>query len=74
MSPARMSFDGSLKIWLLTRDPHPTDMVRPLLSENDEYRSETLPSFISRPIKGGILFLEDRVLLACAFGNESARK
>ena len=65
-----MSFDGSLKIRSMICDPHPTVMVRTLLSENDECRSETMPSFISRLIKGGILFLEDTVLLACAFGNE----
>ena len=67
-----MPFDSSLKIGSLTCDPRPTVMVRPFLSENDEYRSETLPSFISRSIKGGMLALEDTVLLGGAFGNEIA--
>ena len=67
---ARMHFDGSLKIWSLTCDPRPMIMVRPLLSENDEYRPETLPSFINRHIRSGMLVLEDAVLRRDAFGNE----
>ena len=45
-------------------------MIKPFLSEKDEYRSETLSSFISRAIKGGMLFLADAILLSGAFGNE----
>ena len=45
-------------------------MVRYFLSQNDEYRSETLPSFISKSIKGGMLALEDTVLLGGAYGKE----
>ena len=65
-----MAFDGSLKFRSLACDPRPTVMIRPLLSKNDDHRLETLPSFISRSVKGGMLPLDDAVLLRGAFGNE----
>ena len=40
------------------------------LTENDEYRYETLPSLISRFIKWGMLSLEDAVLLGGVVGHE----
>ena len=64
------AFDGSLKIRPLTCGPRPTFIVRRLVSENDEYMSETLPSIISRSTKGAMLFLDDTVLLGGGFGNE----
>ena len=70
MPRALMPFDRSLKIRSLTCNPRSTVMVGPFLSENDEYMSETLPYFITRSIKGVMLFLEDAVLLGGAFGNE----
>ena len=65
-----MPFDGSLKNWPLTCDPHPTVMVRHLIAENDEYRSEALSFFINGSIKGGMMFLEEIVSLGSALGNE----
>ena len=65
-----MPFDGTFKIRSLTCGPHPTFMEVHLLSEIDEYRTEALLSFISMSIEGGMLFLEDTVLIGGAFGNE----
>ena len=50
---------GPSKIRSLSFASRPIDMVRPLWPENDKYRYETLPFFISRSIERGIMFLED---------------
>ena len=70
MPRSLMLVDGSLEIRSVACDPRPTVMVRLFLSENDEFRSETLYSFLSRSIKGSVLFLEDAVLLGGDFGSE----
>ena len=52
MPPTRMPFDGSLKIRWLNCDSRPTVMLKPFLSENDEYRSGAWPCFIKMSNKG----------------------
>ena len=66
MASPSMRFDSSLKIRSLSCYPHPTVVVSPFLSGNDEYRSEALHSCISRSIKGGMSFLEGTVLFGGA--------
>ena len=59
-----------MKTWSLSCDPRRKAIVRPFLSENDDNMSETLLSFIIRPIKDCMSFLEDTVLLEGTLGNE----